>query len=99
MRLEIELLGGRVVALGAEMYKALSALAIIAGIGIAAMIEPRFWPADEVISKTAGSLIDGIIIGSTVWSYNAFDVLSDVNPRLMWSSATVPSVSEMDQED
>jgi hypothetical protein len=81
------------------MYKALSALAIIAGIGIAAMIEPRFWPADEVISKTAGSLIDGIIIGSTVWYYNAGWVPGDVDFRLkMWSSATVPSASEMDEE-
>jgi hypothetical protein len=48
------------------MYKAFSALAIVVGIGVAAMIEPAFWPADEVILKTAHSLINGVIVNGVI---------------------------------
>jgi hypothetical protein len=51
------------------MVKALSVLAAVISIGVAAAIESEFWPIDDS-TKAAHGLINGMILGSNLWYSN-----------------------------
>jgi hypothetical protein len=78
------------------MGKALSALATVASIGAAAIIESEFWPIDKVDgAEAARSLVDGVILGSNIWVYNPSLSWAYTNSRLlMWSSMGRPIVTD-----
>ena len=69
------------------MVKALSVLAAVISIGVAAAIESEFWPIDDS-TKAAHGLINGMILGSNLWYSNPSLASAYTNSMLiMWPQA------------
>jgi hypothetical protein len=47
------------------MHKSLAVFAMVADIGLAAVIATSFWPSGRIVAATARVAIGGMILGST----------------------------------
>jgi len=69
------------------MQRALSAVAAVAGVGVAATAQSEFFAFEEVGSQAARCVIAGVILGSNIWPYNPGLVPAHIHSRLLiWSS-------------
>jgi hypothetical protein len=69
------------------MRTALYLFAIVASIGAAVVFLPL---PDQAVSKTVCGIVDGLILGVTVWPYHSVLVAGQIESRLDWSSGSEP---------